>query len=393
MRLIAIPAMFDKPAMQRLDRASLTAAIATVSIVGIGLSLTIPLLSVRLEQAQAPAWFNGLNTAVAGLATLVGAPFAPRVAQRLGVWTLLIAALAGAILSLLAFAATDRPMLWLALRLPLGLALTTLFVIGEYWVVAAAPPARRGLVMGVYSTVLSLGFAIGPALLMLVGTQGAAPILAGAALFALAGLPVALARGKTPELEPSAPAPPVLRFLAAAPIATLAALVFGAVETGGMGLFPVYAIRAGFGAETGPLLVALVAVGNMIFQIPIGHLADRTDRPRFLLILAGLGLAGALALPFAARFGLAPLGALLVVWSGLVSGLYTVGLAHLGARFTGTELASANAAFVMFYSMGMLAGPPGLGLALDVWPPDGLFHGLAALFALYLAATARRARS
>ena len=70
----------------RLDRASLVAAISTVSIVGIGLSLTIPLLSMRLEQAQVPAWFNGVNTAVAGLATLVGAPFVPRVAQRVGVW-------------------------------------------------------------------------------------------------------------------------------------------------------------------------------------------------------------------------------------------------------------------------------------------------------------------
>jgi MFS family permease len=391
-RLIAIPAMFDKPAMQRLDRASLTAAIATVSIVGIGLSLTIPLLSVRLEQAQAPAWFNGLNTAVAGLATLIGAPFVPRIAQRVGVWTLLVVALAGAILSLLAFALTDRPMLWLALRLPLGFALTTLFVIGEYWVVAAAPPQRRGLVMGVYSTVLSLGFAIGPALLLLVGTRGPAPILLGAALFCLAGLPVMLARGRTPELEPSAPVP-VLGFLVAAPVATLAALVFGAIETGGMGLFPVYAIRAGFGAEAGPLLVTLIAIGNMIFQIPIGHFADSVNRPRFLMALAAFGLAGALAMPAVAAYGLAPLGALLVVWGGLVSGLYTVGLAHLGASFTGARLASANAAFVMFYSLGMLIGPPGLGYALDLWRPNGLFYGLAALFAVYLAVVARRARS
>ena len=147
----------------RLDRASLVAAISTVSIVGIGLSLTIPLLSMRLEQAQVPAWFNGVNTAVAGLATLVGAPFVPRVAQRVGVWRLLVAALVVGVATLFAFAMTDRPALWLALRLPFGFALTTLFVIGEYWVVAAAPPARRGFVMGVYSTVLSLGFAIGPA--------------------------------------------------------------------------------------------------------------------------------------------------------------------------------------------------------------------------------------
>jgi MFS family permease len=376
----------------RLDRASLVAAISTVSIVGIGLSLTIPLLSMRLEQAQVPAWFNGVNTAVAGLATLVGAPFVPRVAQRVGVWRLLVAALGVGILTLLAFAATDKPALWLALRLPFGFALTTLFVIGEYWVVAAAPPARRGFIMGIYATVLSLGFAIGPALLMTIGAQGIAPFMAGAILFAVAGLPVALARGRTPELEPSAAAP-VLRFLGAAPVATLAALAFGAVETGGMGLFPVYALRAGFGEAAGPLLVTLVAVGNMIFQIPLGWAADRFDKPRFLVALAAFGLVGASIMPVAAHFGLWTLGAVLLIWGGVVSGMYTVGLAHLGARFTGAELASANAAFIMFYALGMLAGPPALGSALDVWSPNGLFFGLAALFAAYLGAIALRGRS
>lgn len=377
----------------RTDLGSLVAAIATVSIVGIGLSLTIPLLSVRLEQANAPAWFNGLNTAVAGLATLAGAPLVPAVAQRIGVWRLVIAALAAAILSLLAFAATSQPLVWLALRLPLGFALTTLFVIGEYWVIAAAPPARRGLVMGVYATVLSLGFAIGPGLLIMVGTAGLAPFLAGAALFMVASLPVLLARGKTPELERSHRTP-VLGFLTAAPIATMAALVFGAIETGGMGLLPVYAIRGGFGADAGPILVTLVAIGNMLLQLPIGYLADKVDRPRFLIVLALCGLFGALLMPFAASFGLVGLGIVLVIWGGLVSGLYTVGLAHLGARYHGAELASANAAFIMFYSLGMLAGPPGLGVALDLWSANGLFYGLAILCGLYLAiATLLRARS
>lgn len=376
-----------------LDRASLIAAIATVSIVGIGLSLTIPLLSVRLEQANAPAWFNGLNTAVAGLATLVGAPIAPRLAQRVGVWPLLMLALGVGLVALLAFAATDDPLVWLALRLPFGLSLTTLFVIGEYWVVAAAPPARRGLVMGVYATVLSLGFAIGPALLMAVGTAGVLPFAAGAALFAIAGAPVALARGRTPELDRAAHTP-VLGFLTAVPVATLAALVFGAIETGGMGLLPVYAIRAGFGADAGPLLVTLIALGNMALQLPVGYFADKLDKPKFLIALALCGLVGALVMPIAAQYGLVALGLVLMVWGGLTSGLYTVGLAHLGASYHGAQLASANAAYIMYYSLGMMSGPPALGAALDLGDANGLFYGLAILCGLYLAiVTLLRARS
>ncbi len=46
---------------------------------------------------------------------------------------------------------------------------------------------------------------------------------------------------------------------------------------------------------------------------------------------------------------------------GVVAGLYTVGLAHLGSRLGGADLAAANAAFIFCYSLGMLVGPQTLG--------------------------------
>ncbi len=57
------------------------------------------------------------------------------------------------------------------------MALGALFVLSEFWITALAPPERRGLVMGVYATVLALGFATGPAVLAGVGTSGWPPYL------------------------------------------------------------------------------------------------------------------------------------------------------------------------------------------------------------------------
>jgi predicted MFS family arabinose efflux permease len=84
---------------------------------------------------------------------------------------------------------------------------------------------------------------------------------------------------------------------------------------------------------------------------------------------------------------------LLLVWGGVAGALYTVGLAHLGARFSGSDLASANAAFVILYNVGLVIGPPLAGGGLDLYPPHGFAYALALLFAGYLVVVGTRMRS
>ena len=364
-------------------RKTLAAAIAAIATVGVGLSLTIPLLSLRMEAAGYSARAIGINTALGAVATFFVAPLVPRAARLLGVRALMLGALGLGILSLFAFGLTADIALWFPIRLMFGAALTVLFVMSEYWINAAAPPERRGLVMGVYATALALGFALGPALLSLSGTAGLLPFALGAALFALAALPVLLGGADAPELQGRG-AVPLKAFLAAVPVATMAALTFGAIETGVMGLLPVYAVDLHLSPEQGALCVSLFALGSVLFEIPLGLLSDRVDRRLLLLGIALGGFFGALAAPLAAT-SFAGLAILLLAWGGLVGGLYPVGLAHLGSRSSGAELATANAAFVMFYSAGMLVGPPLLGAAMDAMPPHGLFAAMAAVFALYAA--------
>jgi len=67
----------------------------------------------------------------------------------------------------------------------------------------------------------------------------------------------------------------------------------------------------------------------------------------------------------------------------VVGSLYAVGLGELGSRYQSAELASANAAYIMLYSAGMLAGPPLMGLGLDL-APAGFFIALAIMLAAYL---------
>ena len=89
---------------------------------------------------------------------------------------------------------------------------------------------------------------------------------------------------------------------------------------------------------------------------------------------------------------LVALAAVLFVWGGATAGLYTAGLAHLASRFSGGELASANAAFVFCYASGMLAGPLVIGDAMARAPAHGFPLVLAIVFAAYAVIVAVRMR-
>jgi MFS family permease len=372
--------------------AGIAVAITCATLVGVGLSLSIPLLAFAMEAKGASGATIGINTAMGGVATVLVAPLTPRVARALGVRATLAGALALGAAAIAGFAAADPLWAWFPLRLLFGAALAVLFVLSEFWINAFAPPRSRGLVMGVYATALSLGFGAGPLILTVTGMSGLAPYLACAALFAAAGAPLLLAGCATPELERAAPGRGVTFFFRVAPVATFAGFTFGAVETGAFTFLPLYGAHVGLTAATAALLVSVIALGNVASQIPLGLLSDRMDRRKLLLALGLIGTAGAAAIP-AASGSPATLFALVGVWGGLLGGLYTVALAHLGARFSGVDLATANAAFIIMYSLGLMAGPPILGLGFDLWPPYGVPAAIATLiggFALVAALRVRR---
>jgi len=60
-----------------------------------------------------------------------------------------------------------------------------------------------------------------------------------------------------------------------------------------------------------------------------------------------------------------------------------------GDRFRGGELVTVNAAMIIAYGLGALAGPALGGVAMDIRNPQGLPWLFVLLFSALLAATAR----
>jgi len=365
---------------------SVSAAVASISVVGIAIGLGVPLLSVILESRGFSSTMIGANTAVAGIASIVAAPFVTPLATRFGVVPIMIAMILLGGLSFVGFYFAPAFWMWFPLRAALHFALTTLFILSEYWISTSAPPNKRGLVLGIYATVLSLGFAFGPFLFSVVGSSGFLPFGIAFVLVIIAALPVMAARREGPDMraECDHTSSGFVRYIWMVPMATAAVLVFGAVETGGFALFPVYGTRIGYSEADAALLLTAVGLGNVLLQIPLGIVSDRMkDRRVLLVICATVGLGGVLILPTIANSWFLS-AAVLFAWGGVVAGLYTVGLAHLGSRLSGRDLASANAAFVFCYGIGMLIGPQAIGVTMDIAGPNGFSWGLAIFFGAYL---------
>lgn len=362
--------------------AKLGSIISAISIVGIGLALMIPLLSIALDRYGASGFTIGLHTAVQALAAILTAFMIPRLLTLFGPRHLLTISILILAATVLGFTVLTSSLAWLVLRFILGGCLTSLFIVSEYWISAIAEDRRRGFIMGVYATFLSLGFAIGPAILSLLGSEGNVPYYVGAALFLLGLLPILASSDRAPIHAHNSSGSGLLTIFRRSPAAVSAAFFFGAIESSGFSFLPLWGERIGLSPAMAALLLTCGGLGNVVCQIPIGLLADRLNRPMLMLVCAGIGAIGTLIAPALAGsvtllfFGI-------FCWGGVVGGIYTVGLANLSKTFDGPDLAAANSAFILNYAAGMLIGPPVTGLLFQTIGANGFIYAISSMAGIY----------
>ena len=375
-----------------MDLRGLSAAIAAISVSGFAISMAYPLFAVLLEGMGASGWQIGVNAAAPALAMLVFAPLLPALLRRVSLPMVLCGAAVLMAAAFLLFKPFEGIWTWTLLRFFMGAAGVAAFWGSELWIVSVSPPARRGLMIGIYGLFLSLGFVAGPVLLQFIDITGWAPFLIGAGLSLAAILPVAWAWARAPRNlgGPRQPISGALRFFRTDPSVMFGVVLFGAMEFGAFALLPAWALGAGLGQSAAIATVAWIAFGNVLLQLPLGWAADRWNRKAMLAAAAAACVAGPglMALTVDLPWALA---AVMTALGGLAVALYTVGLAELGARYQGEELARGTGAFMFGYGLGAFAAPPFLGLAMDLAPPHGLLGGMAALACAYLALMALRA--
>lgn len=346
------------------------AVIATAMVFGLTYSLSAPLIAFDLAARGLSETLIGANAAMHAVGVLVTAVALPRMVATLGPRRLILMSIGLSALTLAAFPVMPAVWLWFVLRLFLGMAAEALFVTSETWINALSTENTRARSMAAYTAALSVGLALGPLILSLVGTEGAAPYLLGAGVALTAAVFVASPRVTAPHFDEPTIGNPV-HFVRLAPLALSATMLNAAIETAGLSFLALYAVGLGWAEEHATRLMSVMMIGAILLQLPIGWLGDNMDRRRLVILLALVSAVGAAVWPLALGSAIATY-ALLFVWGGAFVGIYTIMITLVGSRFKGGDLVGIYAVSGLFWGLGALVGPLGAGFAMQVHP-----HGLA----------------
>lgn len=370
------------PTAARDRRWSLAAAIASVTVFGLSVGQSAPLLPLLLEQRGTDVTLTGLNAGATFVGVLIGPLLTQRLVRAFGIRDLLLVCFALDIVLFLAMKLFDSIASWFVLRAALGVVGSIIFTASEAWINQLAGGAGRGRIISLYAAALSAGFGLGPLVLSLTGIEGWPPFLVNAAISVVATLPLLGVGRASREFGRGRGVSP-LRMFARAPLIVGVVAVFGLYESALMALLPVWSVRSAMGEQMAALALSAVYFGSIVLQMLIGWLSDRTSRLATLQLCGVVGVVGALVLLSVPSWPPLLLG-VLFVWGGVVSGIYSIALSMSGDRFHGSDLVTANAAMIMAYGLGALVGPPLGGLAMAIDNPQGLLWLFVVLFGVLL---------
>jgi len=286
---------------------------------------------------------------------------------------------------------------WLfPMRILIGLAMVATFFVGVAYIGDIVSERDRGLVIGLYTTFMGSGFALGSAIGGQVASHWSyAASFRVAALVALAGCLIGRWGLASPEQMPAksvpaldAPPPPsrwsLLRDhkIAAASIANLGNNMWysGLVAS----FFALYADSLGIGQAAIGTMFALRALMSASARLPTGVFSSRIS-PRKLMI-AALGLAAAAIVAISGSADATLLTVLLAI-EGVAYGMFlTSGQAYVTQNSSEETRGAAVGIYSTAGGIGSTGGPFILGLIAQQWGLQAVFWAMAVMIVVCIAA-------
>ncbi|MFD2204074.1 MFS transporter [Kiloniella antarctica] len=372
---------------------SLVAVVSCVSIAGISMGFTLPLMTLTLDRDGSSGLLIGLIGSILGIAIVVYSPIVPKCISMLGMRKYVLACMIAEALMFICLKLFPLPLHWIVIRFVMGMAVAGIFIATESWINHLARPETRGRVLAIFNISLGVGFAAGPMILIFTGTVGWPPFLTGAAITTVALIPLFFIKSPKMNLEEPSKFSP-FAFIFIAPALCLAVVLTAGTETLMGSLFHYYSARIGYLEADMHKMLSLFFIGGIVFQYPIGWLADHINIRKLLL---ALGLICFLCICIITQ---TPHNALLLkitlfCWGGIVTSIYTTALTAVGQEYDGSELIAANTSFGLLWGLGGFMPLIG-GQATVYFGGNGLLYTamfLTLLFIFLMALSIRRPSS
>ena len=341
-----------------------------------------PLLSLSLEQQGVEPARIGVVVSASWLAILLLYTWVPRLLAHLGlVKTNLLSAVL-TVAALIGMTFTTQLALIFALNFVLGIGLILRWIACDTWIVTVASKDQRGRAIGIHETLMGLGIALGPLLLVVFGVGSTAPYYACAVIVVISS---ALALTLTDhDTQPQTPTEKRHgKVFSVIPTALCGAFIAGYAETSSVSFLAGYSLAAGYLLTAATLLISVFGAGGTVLQLPIGWMADRSSYRAGQLACGLVLLAGTLAIPLSQPF---PWLATVVVflWGGAIGGMNTLAVIEAGDRVGEQQVSTAMTAVAMFYTLGSVIGPVVTGGRVSFWGGEGLMVSVGGVGVLFV---------
>ena len=363
-------------------RATLIAALATIGVCDVAFGLTLQLQPLIMDKVGLSAWTIGTIAAAGPIGVLLAGPFLPRVIARFGLKRTALCAICMVIASLSAMALLPPLYFWYAFRFTLGIGSSSLFTIGEIWILSLSTEDTRGRWMGIYTSMLSVTFAIGPYVLPFTGIDGLLPWAICIAFVACGLIPLSLVRPV--EEAKHDKASNFFVVFRKAPLLFMAFAACTLFDAGIIAFFTIYATRHGLPLSQASTILGTGIIAGVTMFYMIGLWADRWSKNGVIIICAGLTIASALLMN--ASINTVMIWPLAIVVLTAAFSVYVVALAAIGDVFQGPDVVAASAAVGAMWGLGGTFGPVIAGRAIDSLGIDAFPYVLASFYTALLLA-------
>lgn len=349
-----------------MNKVLLAALILGVSIVGLTIGSTVPVVALRLYQAQASSVHIGVMSALPAAGIILSAFMVDWVSQRLSRRHIYMGCFALSALSVAAIEVFASTLYGLALaRLVMGVAAGLIIIIGESWVNEIAEDSHRGRIVAIYTTCFTIFQVMGPGMVAMFGTAGLQVIgvVVLGNILALGTISFTLPRQVIWHGHSESKTFSVLGFIQVAPALCMGIIFFSFFDSVILSMFPVYAAEHGYTIKLAALMVTVILLGDAALQFPLGWLSDKVARPLVYLGCGVLSLTIGACLPWLMNHPLL-LWPSLIVLGAVAGGVYTLAIILIGEGFKGQDLVTANASAGFLWGVGSLLGPLVSGAAM-----------------------------
>ncbi len=361
---------------------NLAKVMLAITLVGVIIGINLPLSSLTLQTWGTSTSVIGFAASMTGLATVVITPFFSKLINRFGQMGIMRFCLVVLPIAIAFLPVFQNIYIWFLLRFIIGVVATGVWLLSEVWINALAEDQHRGKIIALYSSLISLGLIVGVLISSLI------PIETGGGFYVSAGIAVisAIPLWKMDDLPDFDVVEDIsfYKYLVTAPGLMGSSWIMGFLYAATAALLPIFALPfvEGDYAQSSRT-VAWLASGELTIPLFVGWLADRYDKTRLMIYISCVSVIALAILP--AIFDIAVMRFLfLFIIGGSIMSFYSLGLTLLGQEFKGKVLASANASFIFFLSLGEILGPPVVGAAMDLFGNNAFGWFMALIGLIYL---------